>query len=205
MAPVRVYYRPKTGRPVRVAWLLEELGETFESASVTTEEATEPEHLARHPLGRVPVLEVDGDVVFESTAICLHLADQHLDAGLIGPLGSVERALVYQWALFAMTEIEPAVIEVVRQSEADPARAAAGAQRFAAAAAVIERELDGQEFLVGDRLTVADIVTGGVLALAARRTSLTSDWPNITAYVGRLTARPAFQRAATATESALAS
>jgi glutathione S-transferase len=70
---------------------------------------------------------------------------------------------------------------------------------------VIEHELDGQEFLVGDRLTVADIVAGGVLGLAARRTSLTGDWPRITAYIDRLTARPAFLRAAAATKSALAS
>ena len=189
---------------MRVAWLLEEIGEPYAPTCVTTEEVMEPEHLARHPLGRVPVLEVDGEVLFESTAICLHLADQYADAGLIGPLGSLERALVYQWALFAMTELEPAVLEVLRHSQADPARAAAGAERFGAAAAVIESELDGQEFLVGDRLTVADIVTGGVLALAAIRTSLTGDWPRITAYVDRLTARPAFRRAAAATESALA-
>ena len=189
---------------MRVAWLLEEVGEPYEPARVTTEEVMEPEHLARHPLGRVPVLEANGDVLFESTAICLHLADQYADAGLIGPLGSLERALVYQWALFAMTELEPAVLEVLRHSKADPARATAGAERFGAAAAVIERELDAREFLVGDRLTVADIVTGGVLALAARRTSLTGEWPHITAYVDRLTARPAFRRAAAATESALA-
>jgi glutathione S-transferase len=202
---VRVYYRPQSGRPVRVAWLLEEVGEPYEPARVTTEEVKEPAHLARHPLGRVPVLEANGEVLFESTAICLHLVDQHADAQLIGPLGSPERALVYQWALFSMTELEPAVLEVLRHSQTDPERAAAGAERFAAAAAVIERELDGQAFLVGDRLTVADIVTGGVLGLAARRTSLTGDWPHITAYVERLTARPAFQRAAAATESLLAS
>ena len=202
---MRVYYRPLSGRPVRVAWLLEEIGEPYEPARVTAEEAREPEHLARHPLGRVPVLETNGAVLFESTAICLHLADQHPDAELVGPLGSPERALVYQWALFAMTELEPAVLEVLRHSRTDPERAAAGAERFGAGAAVIERELDGREFLVGDRLTVADIVAGGVLALAARRTSMTGDGPNISAYVDRLTARPAFQRAAAATESSLAS
>jgi glutathione S-transferase len=164
---MRVYYRPQAGRPVRVAWVLEEIEASYEPASVTSEEAKEPAHLARHPLGRVPVLETDGDTLFESTAICLHLADQYPDAQLIAPVGSPERARVYQWTVFAMTEIEPA-------------------------------------FLVGDRLTVADVVTGGVLALAARRTSLTADYPRITAYLDRLMARPAFQRAATATESALA-
>jgi glutathione S-transferase len=190
---------------VRVAWLLEEIGAPYEPTSVSTEEAKEPEHLARHPLGRVPVLETEDEVLFESTAICLHLADQHPEAGLISPLGSLNRAFVYQWALFAMTEVEPAIVEVARHFQSDPERAAAGADRFRAGAAVIERALDEREFLIGDRLTVADIVTGGVLALAARRRLLpTADLPRVSAYVDRLTARPAFARAAAATASSLA-
>jgi glutathione S-transferase len=202
---VRVYYRPGSGRPVRVAWLLEEIGAPYEPISVSSEEAGGPEHLARHPLGRVPVLEHDGDVLFESTAICLHLADLHPEAALIAPLASPSRALVYQWALFAMTELEPAAIEVSRYSETDPERATAGSGRLRAGAAVIERTLDGREFLVGDNLTVADIVAGGVLALrGSRRVLAAGDLPNISAYVDRLTARPAFARAAAATESSLA-
>jgi glutathione S-transferase len=201
---MRVYYRPQAGRPVRVAWVLEEIEAAYEPAPISTEEAKEPAHLARHPLGRVPVLERDGDTLFESTAICLHLADEYPDAGLTGPIGSPERALVYQWAIFAMTEIEPAVVEVSRHGQSDPDRAAAGAERFQAAAAAIETALDGHDFLVGDRLTVADVVTGGVLALAQRRTSLTADYPRITAYLEHLMSRPAFERAVTATESALA-
>jgi glutathione S-transferase len=184
---------------------LEEVGAPYEPISVSTEEAGGPEHLARHPLGRVPVLEHDGEVLFESTAICLHLADLHPEAGLIPPLASPSRALVYQWALFAMTEVEPAAIEVSRYADSDPERATAGSDRFRASAAVIERALDGREFLVEDRLTVADIVTGGVLGLrAARRLRAAADLPRISAYVDRLTARPAFARAAAATESSLA-
>jgi glutathione S-transferase len=201
---MRVYYRPQAGRPVRVAWVLEEIEAAYEPAPVSSEEAKEPPHLARHPLGRVPVLEADGETLFESTAICLHLADRYPEAGLIGPVGSPERARVYQWALFAMTEVEPAVVEVFRHGQSDPERAAAAAERFRAAAEVIERALEGREYLVGGDLTVADIVTAGVLGLAARRTSLTAGCPGITAYLDRLTSRPAFRRAAAATESALA-
>lgn len=202
---MRLYYRPGSGRPVRVAWLLEELGAPYEPIRVSAEDAKQPEHLARQPLGRVPALETDGEMLFESSAICLQLADQHLDAGLIAPPGSRERALVYQWTFFAMTEVEPGVIEVVRHSQSDPERAAAGGERFRAGAAVIERALDGHEFLVADHLTVADIVTGGVLGLAARRGLLpAADRPRASAYVDRLTARPSFKRAAEATESSLA-
>jgi glutathione S-transferase len=152
----------------------------------------------------VPVLEIDDEVLFESTAICLHLADRYPEAGLIGPVGSHDRAVVYQWALFAMTEIEPAVLEFAWHSESDPERAAAGADRFRAGAAVMERALEGREFLVGERLTVADIVAGAVLAGATRRKLLpAAGLPRIGAYVDRLIARPALVRAAAATESNL--
>jgi glutathione S-transferase len=183
---------------------LEEIGAPYELTSVSTEEAGEPEHLARHPLGRVPVLETDSEVLFESTAICLYIADQHPEAGLIGSVGSHDRAAVYQWALFAMTEIEPPIVEFAYNSQGDPARAAAAADRFRVGAAVIERTLEGREFLVDERLTVADIVTGAVLAGATRRKLLPhADLPHISAYVDRLLARPALVRAAAVTESNL--
>jgi glutathione S-transferase len=184
---------------------LEEIGAPYEPIGVSTEETKEPAHLARHPLGHVPVLETEGEVMFESTAICLHLADQHPEAGLIGPIGSPDRAVVYQWTLFAMTELEPAVLEFAQSSPSDPERAAAGADRFRAGAAVIERTLAGREFLVGERLTVADIVTGAVLGGATRRGLLpAADLSRVSAYVGRLIARPALARAIAATESNLA-
>jgi glutathione S-transferase len=202
---MRLYYRPLSARPVRVAWLLEELGAPYEPISVSTEETRKPEHLARHPLGHVPVLETDGEVMFESTAICLHLADQHPQAGLIGPIGSFDRAVVYQWTLFAMTELEPAVVEFAQHSHSDHDRAVSGADRFRAGAAVIERTLEGREFLVGERLTVADIVTGAVLGGATRRRLLpAADLSSVSVYVDRLIARPAFARAVVATESNLA-
>jgi len=101
-----------------------------------------------------------------------------------------------------MTEIEPAIIEVLVHSQSDPDRGAAGVERFKRAAGVIERELEGREYLVGDKLTVADIVTGGVLALATLG-QLTAEFPNVTAYLDRLAARPGYQRALSGTESIL--
>lgn len=193
---MRVYYRPQAGRPVRVAWVLEEIEAAYEPAPISTEEAKEPAHLARHPLGRVPVLERDGDTLFESTAICLHLADEYPDAGLTGPIGSPERALVYQWAIFAMTEIEPAAIESMRAREVDPERAEKAAQRTAKGVAAVEQALAGEPpYLVGSRLTIADIVAGAVLLLVVRREVIEPSQA-ITDYLGALAARPAYERAA---------
>lgn len=90
-----------------------------------------------------------------------------------------------------MTEVEPAIIEAARHSQSDPQRAAAAADRFRAAVAAIERALQGHEFLLEDRLTAADVVTGGVLGLAARRGLLpAADLPCVSAYVDRLTRGP---------------
>jgi glutathione S-transferase len=197
---MRIYYRPGTGRPLRVAWALEEIGSPYEPIRVTAEAAREPEHLARHPLGRVPVLEQDGQTVFESTSLCLHVADQHPETDLLPVVGDLRRALAYQWSIFAMTELEVPTLEYLRHRESDPEWAAAGKQRFDLGAAVIDHTLDGREFLIGDSLTVADIVTAGVLALADYA-GLIEDVPNISAYLARMRARPAFQRAAQATES----
>ena len=84
------------------------------------------EHLARHPLGHVPVLE-DGELtIFESVAICLYLADRFPDGKLLPPLASA-RALAYQWLFFAVTELEPPLSVLSaqnRKSAAPPGPAA---------------------------------------------------------------------------------
>src|SRR6478672_1886364 len=109
---MRVYHREHAGRPLRILWTLEEIGEPYDVVLMTREESKGDEHRARHPLGRVPVLEDEqGWLVFESAAICLHLADLHPDAGLAPAPGTPERALLYQWTIFAPAELEPPLIE----------------------------------------------------------------------------------------------
>jgi glutathione S-transferase len=193
---VRVYHVPNT-RSTRVVWLLEEIGAPYDITVLEADERRGDEHRVRHPLGRVPVVEDDEGFVFESLAILLHVADLHPDAGLIPPVGTHERALVYQWSTFAMTELEPKLIEVLvaRRAE-DEERSAAAADTFCEAAAVVERALEGHDYLVGDRFTVADLVCGAVL-LFARRYELTEGLPGIGAYLERVESRPARQRATT--------
>ena len=157
-----------------------------------------------HPLSRSPAYVEDEGPVFESAALCLHLADRHPEAGLIGELGSHERALQYQWCFFAMTELEAPLID-------DRARAVEGlgrarrcrAWRTGASASrlgtdVLEAALDGGDYLVGDRFSVADVVVGGVLTFA-RMAEITELSPGIVPYVDDLEARPARQRAYTRT------
>ena len=115
---MRLHHQPRS-RSTRVLWLLEELGTPFDLTVMSREEKQTPEYRALHPLGRSPVLEEDGGPIFESAALILHLADQNLDAGLIGPLGSHERGLHYQWCFFGMTELESALMDIARQVWSD--------------------------------------------------------------------------------------
>lgn len=190
----RLYYVPRT-RSSRVLWLLAELGAPYELTKLLPEERKSAEHLARHPLGRVPALELDdGTIMFESAAICLQLADLHPDAGLIPPLGSAERALVYQWVLYGMTELEAPLYHWVREVAQD-ANESPSRERFAHAAAALETALEGREWLLGERFTVADVICASVLGSAHSR-GLLGEWPGLQAYVERGEARPAFIEAA---------
>jgi glutathione S-transferase len=192
---MRVFHRERAGRPLRIIWTLEEVGEPYELTVMSREESSGERHRTRHPLGRVPVLEDDEGFVFESAALCLHVGDMHPEAGLVPPLGTHDRALVYQWACFAPAEIEPALFETWSQAERDPDRAAVARKRFDAAALAVADSIDGSEYLVGGRFTVADVLVGTALQFTVRA-GIADELPGtLKDYVGRLAQRPAFQRA----------
>jgi glutathione S-transferase len=194
---MRVYHREGAGRPVRVAWTLEELGEPYELTVVAGEDRHGADYRARHPLGKVPALEDEHGAVFESAAICLHLADQKPELGLVPPLGSHERALVYQWTVFAPAELEPSLIETWSFTSAGdaPERAERAHKRFVAAMTAVGDSLGEREYLLGDQFTVADVLVGTALAFTTK-VGISDQLPaNLTAYVGRLAGREAFQRA----------
>ncbi len=192
---MRVFHRDKAGRPLRVVWTLEEVGEPYELSVMSREEVRGEDHRARHPLGRVPVLEDDEGFLFESAALCLHIGDLNPDAGLVPALGTHDRALVYQWACFAPAELEPALFEAWSQAERDPERAAAARKRFDTAADAVSDALDGGEYLVGGRFTVADVLVGTAVIFTTRAGIAEELPPSLKTYMGQLTERPAFQRA----------
>jgi glutathione S-transferase len=188
-----LFHSPNS-RSARVRWLLEEIGADYDLALVAREDRASDAYRARHPLGRVPSLETDGGTLFETMAICLHLAEAHPEAGLLPPEGSFDRALVYQWISVGLTEVEPFLSEANRAAESDPERAELARERVRAVVAVIEAALDGHEFLVGDAFSVADILCGSAL-FSVRRAELIGDASAVTAYLARLEARPARERA----------
>ena len=199
---MRLYHQPRS-RSTRVLWLAEEAGAPLDVVVIEREQKFTDDYRKMHPLSRSPAYIEDEGPVFESAALCLHLADRHPEAGLIGELGSYERALQYQWCFFAMTELEAPLIEIARElwkdsGEPDLPRMEDRRKRFALGTDVLEAVLDGGDYLVGDTFSVADVVVGGVLTFA-RMAEITELSPGIVPYVDNLEARPARQRAYTRT------
>jgi glutathione S-transferase len=196
---MRLYHQPGS-RSDRVLWALEEGGAPFEVTRIARDDKQTPEYLAIHPLGRSPGFEADGGPLFESAALCLFVADASPDPGLTWPLGSYERGLVYQWALFAATELEPPGSAMWAAHRASDKEAfAAAVERFRRAAGVLEQPLAGHEYLVGDRFSVADVLCADVASWGQGFDELEGvdafdGLPETTAWLARCQARPAWQR-----------
>ena len=176
-------------------WMLEEVGEPYEVTVLDREECAAEEHRARHPLGRVPVLEDGEDDLFESAAICMQIGDLHLASGLMPALGTRERGLVYQWAVYAPAELEPPLSEAWSQAGKDDERSASARKRFDTAADVVVAALEGRRYLVDDTFTVADVMVGSAI-LFTTRAGFADELPDaLKHYMARLSERPAFARA----------
>lgn len=195
---ITLYHAPMA-RSVRARWMLDELGLPHQVATRALAELGEPEHVALHPLGQVPVL-VDGPLVLlESGAIVQYLLETYGHGRLEPSRGSPERAKFLQWIHFAEATLTPPLAALLRQErrrQSEDPGAASGheaALRAKAALAVVEDALQGREWLTGE-FSAADVMMGYGLALA-KRLRLTDELPNIKAYVARCEARPAFRRA----------
>jgi glutathione S-transferase len=194
-AMLHVIHREHAGRPRRVLWMLEEIGEPYKLTIMDWEQGSGEEHRERHPLGRVPVLEFEDGYQFESAAICLHLADLYPDAGLLPAPATYARALAYQWTIFAPSELEPPLIEGAIFREADPERSEKARARFWKAADAVAQALDGNEYLVDGRFSVADVLCGTAISFAPRSNFPEPVPPVLDEYMTRLFERPAYERA----------
>jgi glutathione S-transferase len=193
---MKLYYVPKT-RASRPRWVLEELGVPYELVRLDPSkgETRAAEHLVRQPLGHVPVLE-DGPVrLFESAAICLWLAER--EGKLLPRPGTPARALTYQWLFYAMTELEPPLIQASAElkkpeGERDAGHLDAATRRFLAAAEPLERVLEGADWIL-DAFSVVDVVVGACL-LWGRSLRILAGLPAVEAYCARIRERPAWKR-----------
>lgn len=186
---IRLYeYGPS--RSVRARWTLLEAGLEFEAVNARELIGTK-DYRRIHPQGKIPALEIEGRVLFESAAIATWVADQVPDAGLIAPSGTWQRALHDQWVSFALTELEAYLWSSFRNTSLLPedqrvAEILPQNARFASSAAkVLDAELGKRDYLVEDRFTVTDIIVGYTVNWA-RQARLIDDRDNLRAYLERL-------------------
>lgn len=202
MSPILTAFKasPDRGRglarDMRVRWALEELGVAYDVRLVTFAQMKEAAHLALQPFGQIPTYE-DGEVeLFESGAIVLHLAERH--AGLL-PTDAAGRGRAISWMFAALNTVEPPLVEreTFMREERDKPWFAERAEQVEARArrplGELSRRLGEAEWLEGD-FSAGDLMMIGVL-FRARGSGILDAYPNLSAYVARGEARPAFQRA----------
>jgi glutathione S-transferase len=183
-------------RSIRVRWTLQELGVEFESVTInlTDGEHRRPEFLKLNPAGKLPILIDDDFVLTESVAIVLYLAEKYSHKGLL-PIDLKQRAQVNRWLLFTATELEQPLWRIVHHTALYPehlrltAEVSLARQDFTDMVAVMEEHMQERKFIVGDTLTIADIV-GAYTLDWANEVQLLDDFPHLLRYMERMYARP---------------
>lgn len=183
-------------RDMRVRWALEEVGQPYDVRLLSFDEMKEPAHLALHPFGQIPTYEEGDLALFESGAIVLHIAERH--AGLL-PADANERARAIGWMFAALNTIEPPIVE---------REAATYLERdqpwFEERQALLEERIRNRLNQLSSRLGDADWLDGGfsagdlLMVTVLRRltsTGLLDEYENLSPYVSRGEARPAYKRA----------
>jgi glutathione S-transferase len=198
-----MFYTAVPSRGAVVRWMLEEVGESYDTAvlDLKSGEQNQPAYRAVNPQGKVPAIRYKGQVTTEVAAICALLADEFPQKQLNIPVGDPRRGPYLTWLFFNPSAIEPAMMDSKFPRQEAPPVTAIGYRDMNALLDVIEGALKGKMFLMGDRFTAADVVTGSGLrfgmgfGMIPQRASLVD-------YVARLTARDAFKRATEKDEAA---
>ncbi|WP_426614090.1 glutathione S-transferase family protein [Bradyrhizobium sp. McL0616] len=183
-------------RDMRVRWALEEVGLPYNVRLVSFEAMKEPEHLALHPFGQIPTFE-DGDLVlFETGAIVLHIAEHH--DGLL-PTETNARARAIAWMFAALNTVEPPIVDLGMATllERDESwyeeRLPNLRDRVSVRLDELSRHLGGADWLDG-AFSAGDLLMVTVLR-RLNSSHILGDYPNLSSYVARGEARPAFRRA----------
>lgn len=187
-------------RSQRILWLLEELGAPYEIIHHQRDAVTNlapPELLAVHPLGKSPVIEDDGKVIYESAAIVEYLCERHGGAHLVPARGTDDHIRYLEWLHFAEgSAMTPFLLQIytARLGEAAAPLKPRIDQQLESHFQYMEDRLLPLGYFVGDGLTGADIMLS-FPAEAAVKIGRAADKPKLTAYVAAIHARPAYQKA----------
>jgi len=189
-----LYHAPRS-RSFRTLWLLEEIGAPYALKVVNirrgdgsgTADTSNP-----HPLGKVPALDHDGRVVFETSAIALYLTDLFPQSGLGPKIGDNERGAYLSWLAYYSGVFEPSL--TAKFLKIQHIYGTFGWGPFDEVLEHLSKTLSAGPYLLGETFSSADIVFGGSMPMLISR-GMVPDTPVFKAYGERLTSRPACARA----------
>lgn len=198
---ITLYHAPRS-RSFRVRWLLEELGVEHEVVTMQfgPQGLGSADYRKVHPLGKVPVIHEEGLVMFESGAIVEYLLERYGEGRLQPAPGAPERPAYLQWLHYAEATLMPPLGDIAQHSflrpeeRRIPALVPDATARAHEVLGVVEEALEGRDHLAG-AFSAADVMMGYGLMLAKLFQLLGDATPGLAAYLERLEARPAWQRA----------
>ncbi len=196
---IKIYGSPRSSAG-RCYLILEELGLPYETLplDMANKEHKKPAYLKLNPNGKVPCLVDEEFVIWESLAINYYLVDKYKPE-LLGAQAK-ERGHVQQWSVWALTELQPPLVEIliqmmfVPEPHRDMARVQKAREKVPPMLQILNEALAHKKFLVGERLTLADFNVGSVINLAVGLQMDMRDYPNIQVWFGQLKERPSFKK-----------
>ena len=196
---IKLYYHPQT-RAFRVRWLLEELGVDYQLHYVDlfAGEGNSPAYKKIQPHGCLPALEVDGKVMFETSAICHWLTDQFPHKGLAPALDDPARMLYTQWMYYVPATIEPPLwYEFLHTKILPPEKQVADIlpfcqERYSEVFQVLNEAYRGKAHLINNKFSTVDLMIGSMLLWKVKEASR---YPELKRLVQDLSQRNAYRRA----------
>ena len=200
---LKLHFAPNS-RAGRIVWLLEELGLPYDINKMAfhPKDLKSDEHRARHPLGRIPVLE-DGDItIWESGAIIDYVIERHKNGGLKPAVDDPHFPEFLQWFHYCEGMVMPPVNTIVvhtlllPEDRRDEVVLGQAKRLLTRSLAPVDEALAGRDYLIGD-FSAADIMLGHACFMSNRLGCVPDEYANLKAYVQKITERPHFQTAIT--------
>jgi glutathione S-transferase len=197
--PARViFFHAPNSRSGGTRALLEELGVPFDLhvLSFKKGEQRQPEYLAINPMGKVPAIRHGDALITEQPAVFMYLADLYPEAKLAPPIGDPLRGPYLRWLVYCGSCFEPALVDrSMKREPAAPSTCPYG--DFDTMLKTLTDQLEQGPYMLGDTFSAADVLWGTALNWTTMF-KLVPELPVIRAYIDRVLARPAMQRAAAA-------
>jgi len=201
MADLIFYTNPQSrGRIIR--WMLEEVGQPYETEVIAYDQLKSERYLTVNPMGKVPSIKHRDHIVTECAAICTYLADVFPES-MLGPR-SDEKADYYRWLFYAAGPIEAAVSNQAMGWVPTPERERMfGYGNFDRVITVLDELLSLRDYVCGDRFTAADVYVGSQIMFPMQFNML-PERDSFLKYRDRLQARSAYKRATEIDEKLIA-